>query len=1085
MGDTFRTPQEIFLRASQMTSKEEREAFLAEACSGDSTLRNKVDDLLRTLAAPSEMTVDSPPRGSAADQVGTMVGPYKLLQEIGEGGFGVVYMADQIDPVRRKVALKIVKPGMDTKDVLARFEAEQQALALMEHPNIAKVLDGGVTDLQRPYFVMELVKGVPINEFCDKNKLSTSQRIELFVTVCHAIDHAHKKGIIHRDIKPSNVMVTLHDGNPVPKVIDFGVSKALSQQLTEKTLFTAYGQMVGTPTYMSPEQAEMSGLDIDIRSDVYSLGVLLYELLTGTTPIGNAEVQSATYDELQRLIREEEAPRPSARLSTLGANATVNAKNRSTDTKKLTQLLRGDLDWIVIKALEKDRNRRYESARALAEDLLRYAEQKPVEARPPSVSYKTRKFLRRNRLQVGVVAVVGIVVVVTLSSGILLFEGKEKQDELQEQASELALAKAALESAADAQESARKQLAEVVAHKANSRLASAYKLLQELGEVLSDDPNYVALQQELLVPVDVVVRKGVVTKLEIRDWDDPDGEWVAVKIDKSGLVALPEGKIRVRAQAKGHATKELSVISPNDIVVPLSLVDTSTAGMIEVASSDPRGQKPNQPVADFLIGKFEVSNSEYQLFVDAGGYADKQYWNTKIVDLQGTELTFDDAMQKFVDSTGHQGPARWRDGKFPVGQGDYPVHSVSWYEASAYAKFAGQSLPTVSHWRWATRGPDEMIVPRSNFSTEKLAACGEYDGVGVLGLYDTAGNVGEWVANDFSETTHKCFMGASWKDPIYQFRNVQNAHPFSRLDSIGFRCIQIKGVPDEKLYEAARDKVFAVDSERISDELFAAYKSMYSYDKGIHLNSEVVTRDLGEGKGYYREEQVIVQAAYGDERMNLYLLFPRAKRNQYHVLIWVPGAGATRLDRFDSSAPTADAKYLRTLAKTGRLVVTASYKGMYDRRDVSRDGINQRRDWRIMIAKDVSRIIDYLETRSDVKLGTLAYSGLSLGAFTGISSLALDNRFAAAVLFGGGAIWWDEKPEVNPSVLAPFINVPLLMLNGRYDNIFPLTPSAEPLFELFGSEDKHLEVYEAGHLPPIESSVEFSDEWLRKRFGEP
>ena len=391
-----------------------------------------------------------------------MIGAYKLLQQIGEGGFGVVYMAEQVEPIRRKVALKIVKPGMDTKDVIARFEAERQALALMDHPNIAKVLDGGVTEFGRPYFVMELVKGVPITEFCDKNKLSTQQRIDLFLTVCRAIDHAHGKGIIHRDIKPSNVMVTLHDGKPVCKVIDFGVSKALSQQLTEKTLFTAYGQMIGTPTYMSPEQAEMSGLDIDTRSDVYSLGVVLYELLTGTTPLGKQEIQSATYDELQRMIKEEEAQRPSTRVSTLGKKATINAKNRSTEERKLSQQLRGDIDWIVIKALEKDRNRRYDSAKAMAEDLERHAKQEPVLARPPSLIYRAQKFLRRNRIKVGVFATVSVLALVVLSSGVVLFESREEQTKLQEQADELAQEKAALETQVSSIEEARRLLRENV-----------------------------------------------------------------------------------------------------------------------------------------------------------------------------------------------------------------------------------------------------------------------------------------------------------------------------------------------------------------------------------------------------------------------------------------------------------------------------------------------------------------------------------------------------------------------------------------------------------------------------------------------
>jgi serine/threonine protein kinase len=321
------------------------------------------------LKEPFVVPCDTSAHPSVTEGAGTIIGRYKLLQQIGEGGFGVVYMAEQKEPVKRRVALKIIKLGMDTKEVIARFEAERQALALMDHPHIAKVLDADTTETGRPYFVMELVKGVSIAEFCDQNQLPARARLELFVPVCQAVQHAHQKGVIHRDLKPSNILVTLHDGQPVPKVIDFGVAKALNQELTEKTLFTAYGHMVGTPQYMSPEQAEMSGLDVDTRSDIYSLGVVLYELLTGTTPLEARKLRSAAYAEMQRLIREEEAPRPSLRVSTLGERLTVVARDRHCNPMQLQQLLRGELDWIVLKALEKDRTRRYETANGLARDL--------------------------------------------------------------------------------------------------------------------------------------------------------------------------------------------------------------------------------------------------------------------------------------------------------------------------------------------------------------------------------------------------------------------------------------------------------------------------------------------------------------------------------------------------------------------------------------------------------------------------------------------------------------------------------------------------------------------------------------------
>jgi WD40 repeat protein len=353
-----------------------------------------------------------------AERVGAIIGRYKLLERIGEGGFGVVYMAEQQQPVRRKVALKVIKPGIDTRQVIARFEAERQALALMDHENIAKVLDAGATESGRPYFVMELVHGVPITEFCDKNKLSTRERLELFVQVCRAVQHAHTKGLIHRDLKPTNMLVTLHEGVPVPKVIDFGVAKATGQQLTDKTLFTNFAQMVGTPLYMSPEQAEMTGIDVDTRSDVYSLGVLLYELLTGTTPLDKDRLKQAAFDEVRRIIREDELQWPSARLSTMGQQAARSiSAYRNSDPKQLGQLVRGELDWIVMKALEKERARRYETASALAADVQRYLRDEPVEACPPSAWYRFRKFARRRKATLAAAA--GIALMLLVGAGML------------------------------------------------------------------------------------------------------------------------------------------------------------------------------------------------------------------------------------------------------------------------------------------------------------------------------------------------------------------------------------------------------------------------------------------------------------------------------------------------------------------------------------------------------------------------------------------------------------------------------------------------------------------------------------------
>ena len=428
MNDLNEREEGIFNEARQYSDPKRQSAYLAIACQGDLALEQRIKRLLHAGVEATNFFGQS-----AADEIdgllteaaaplterpGSAVGRYKILQQIGEGGMGAVFMAEQTEPIARKVALKIIKLGMDTRHVVARFEAERQALAMMEHPHIARVLDAGATDSGRPYFVMELVAGVPITEYCDKNKLSTEERLALFMPVCQAIQHAHQKGIIHRDIKPANVLITLHDGRPVPKVIDFGIAKATNQRLTEKTLFTNHGQMIGTPAYMSPEQAEMSGLDIDTRTDVYSLGVLLYELLTGTTPFPAKELMSLGYGEIQKVISEQDPPKPSTRLSTMQqAPRTVVARNRSMDAADVGKTVRGDLDWIVMKALEKDRSRRYETVNGLVADVERHLNDEPVTAAAPTFAYQFQKFYRRNRAYLRVAAMVaGLLVLATVFS---------------------------------------------------------------------------------------------------------------------------------------------------------------------------------------------------------------------------------------------------------------------------------------------------------------------------------------------------------------------------------------------------------------------------------------------------------------------------------------------------------------------------------------------------------------------------------------------------------------------------------------------------------------------------------------------
>jgi len=427
--------QSLFEAALLIPDPIEREAFLRQACAGDAGLQSRITKLLTAHTESDrffsecvanfavtdgdfqELPCSAGDIRGGGEKIGSRVGRYRLLKPLGEGGCGEVYLAEQEEPVRRRVALKVIKLGMDTKNVIARFEAERQALALMDHPNIAKVLDAGATETGRPYFVMELVSGVKITTYCDEHHLEARQRLDLFVQVCQAIQHAHQKGVIHRDIKPSNILVSIQDGVPMPKVIDFGIAKATQGRLTSDTTFTADGQFIGTPAYMSPEQAELSGLDVDTRSDIYSLGVLLYELLTGRTPFDQKELVSSGLDEMRRKLREDDPQRPSTLLTSLGhTDLTTTARFRHIDPPKLIRSLKGDLDWIVMRTLEKDRRRRYETANALALDIQRYLNNEPVNARPPSKLYRLQKLVIRNKA----VYVSGALVAITLITGLVV-----------------------------------------------------------------------------------------------------------------------------------------------------------------------------------------------------------------------------------------------------------------------------------------------------------------------------------------------------------------------------------------------------------------------------------------------------------------------------------------------------------------------------------------------------------------------------------------------------------------------------------------------------------------------------------------
>jgi eukaryotic-like serine/threonine-protein kinase len=594
----------LFQAATQLTGAD-RAAFLDRACGGDAALRARIEALL-AAHAQSEGVLAEPTAAAKRtmkieftdipdDTVGQKIGRYKILEKVGEGGCGVVYVAEQTEPVRRRVALKVIKLGMDTKQVVARFEAERQALAMMDHPNIAKVLDAGTTETGRPYFIMELVRGIKITDYCDQNKLPTRERLDLFVKICQAIQHAHQKGIIHRDIKPSNILVTLHDGVPVPKVIDFGIAKATTdQRLTDKTIYTQLQQFVGTPAYMSPEQAEMSGLDIDTRSDIYSLGVLLYELLTGKTPFDANELMSQGIDAMRKTIREKDPLRPSTKLATLkGEELTTTAKRRSVETSKLAKLLTGDLDWIVMKCLEKDRTRRYETANGLAMDLKRHLANETVVARPPSKLYEFQRTVRRHKVGFAATAVI----IIVLAAGVLVSTWQAVRAT---HAKRDALAARARAVAAQASEKVQRQQAVANEQKAvAAEKAEAAEELTARQRAYASDMN-VAMQalndNNLGQALDLLNRQRPKPgQKDLRGWEwrylwgqtrsdasstlcqesseinslalSPDGHWLAAGVEHKGGLSLWD--LRTQQKVKSLATNEIAVCAAFSSTEPL------------------------------------------------------------------------------------------------------------------------------------------------------------------------------------------------------------------------------------------------------------------------------------------------------------------------------------------------------------------------------------------------------------------------------------------------------------------------------------------------------------------------------------
>lgn len=952
--------------------------------------------------------------------IGQTVSHYRILERIGAGGMGIVYKAEDAK-LRRTVALKFLPIDLtQDADARERLRAEAQTASALDHPNICTIHEIDETPEGQVFVAMSFYDGETLKERIARGPLPVWDAVRFATEAARAIAAAHEAGVIHRDFKPANIMLTKRGEL---KLLDFGVAK-----LAGRTALTRTGITFGTIAYMAPEH--VTGQFVDQQTDVWAMGVVLHEMLTGKLPFdGEHEVAmiNAIANKTPAPLRQLRADVPEA------------------------------VERIVAHALQKRRDARYGTAREMLADLEALAPAPATRSTAVGDTLATKPLQqRRPALRIGVAAI-GIAAVAVGGWWIVK---------------------------ANRVRAARQSMPQILVMVKEEKFSQAFRLMRSIEPVLTGDPEFERMRTQMGVPASVRTTPDG-ADIYAKGYDEPDGEWIY--LGRSPLEFRGSlGYFRWRVVKPGFAAFEGAREGGlADLLFPLSPVGSAPDGTVFVPDGSAAVAGAGAvPLGAFFIDKYEVTNRQFKAFVDAGGYAKAEYWREPFT-VVGKPITRDEAMARLKDATGRAGPSGWELSAYPKGMDDYPVTGVSWYEALAYAAWAGRELPTVFHWRRAAPGGVfSNILEYSNFSNKQAAPIGQYQGIGEFGTYDMAGNVREWCWNAIGNNRY--ILGGAWNEPNYMYQSPDAVDPFDRAAINGFRTM--KRAADEAIAEVLRRPVETVarDYSKVvpaSDKEFGIYRRLYANDP---TELKAVVESTDDSPEAWRVERVSFFASYGGERIPAYLFLPRGVKPPYQTVVYFPHSGGTYLKSFEQS----EMNYLGFVLQAGRALLFPMYKGTYERRLMQLpEGPVERRDLAIARIKDLQRAVDYLYTRSDIDHDRLAYFGVSLGARLGNLSLAIEKRFKTAVLWSGGfsTSVTPNLPEIDEVNFAPRVTTPVLMLNGDQDFTFPPKTSQEPMFHLFGTPapDKKYVVYPGGHVFPFARIIKDTLEWLDKYLGVP